>query len=310
MKKISMLLIFIIIISFNFALANFDGSVAESFASGTGSQNDPYHINSPEQLALLSQNVNQGNRYYGKYFVLDNDIDLNNVEWTPIGNYKNTFSGFFDGQNHIVNNLKITNTIDYDLENGDCIAYVGLFGRTSSIQNLSVNGEINIIKNDVDYMYIYAGGICGNSYGTIINCHNKCNVYVSCVTNSSNVYVGGIAGQVSSDGLLSTNNCSNEGDVYGCAVNIVRCGGIAGSGFKKVENCNNRGTIIGEFEEYAHCNHAVCVGGILGQGNGTFLNNCYNSGEITGLDRVRWNYWKFRYRKCYKLLEHWKNNCH
>ncbi len=218
-KAIIMMLVFMAIFSWGFALANYDGSVADSYASGTGSENDPYHINSPEQLALLAKSVNDGNRYFDKYFVLDNDIDLNNVEWTPIGSWEYSFRGIFDGNNHSVTNIKITELYVYK-SNTYYIACVGLFGRAYDIQNLSVEGEINIDKNDLEYMHICVGGICGKSQGKISNCYNNCKINVSCASESSIVNVGGVVGEVTGTGEdilnkdLLIDNCNNQADIY------------------------------------------------------------------------------------------------
>lgn len=76
-----------------------NGGAAESFR-GSGSQNDPYQINSAEELALLSLKVRNGESFSGKYFQLTQDIRLNDTasygqwesapplrHWTPIGGY-------------------------------------------------------------------------------------------------------------------------------------------------------------------------------------------------------------------------------
>lgn len=44
-----------------------------------------YEISSADQLAGLSQLVNEGKSFKGKTVSLTDDIDLNNKEWTPIG---------------------------------------------------------------------------------------------------------------------------------------------------------------------------------------------------------------------------------
>ena len=68
-------------------------------------------------MNYFSQKVNGGKSFSGKTVVLDEDIDLNNKEWTPVGQTGATqFSGTFDGQNHIICNLSITNND----EGGNC----------------------------------------------------------------------------------------------------------------------------------------------------------------------------------------------
>ena len=52
--------------------AAWDGTtVATAFASGTGTEADPYVIATPEQLAYLAQSVKNHETYEGKYFVLE-----------------------------------------------------------------------------------------------------------------------------------------------------------------------------------------------------------------------------------------------
>ena len=67
--------------------------------------------------------------FSGKYYELIADLDLADIEWTPIGTIR--FSTFFDGKNHTIKGLAI-----HSDENN-----IGLFGYVSSesyIKNLKV----------------------------------------------------------------------------------------------------------------------------------------------------------------------------
>ena len=72
-------------------------------------------------LAQFSKMVNEGNTFQGKTVKLTADIDLENQEWTPIGDdgYNNLFSGTFDGNGKTISGLQITSAND---------GFVGLFG--------------------------------------------------------------------------------------------------------------------------------------------------------------------------------------
>ena len=59
-----------------------DASVAEGFASGDGSKEDPFVISTPAQLAYFAKSVNGGNDYKDKYITLDRDIRLGDEEFT------------------------------------------------------------------------------------------------------------------------------------------------------------------------------------------------------------------------------------
>ena len=64
---------------------SWDGTAASGFAYGSGTSSSPYVIETAEQLAYLAQSVNSGNSYSGKYISLESNIDLCNINWTPIG---------------------------------------------------------------------------------------------------------------------------------------------------------------------------------------------------------------------------------
>ncbi len=95
------------------------------------------------------------NAYTGATFKLTKDIDLNNNEWLPIGRRAVRFNATFDGQNHIVNNVKIGND-GTDTNNKPKVPmYVGFFGATgyaANIKNLGVVGVDIKYKNTSNNM--------------------------------------------------------------------------------------------------------------------------------------------------------------
>jgi len=69
-------------------IPTWDGSVSTQFAGGSGTEDDPYLITTPAELAYLSHEVNNSHRdFYNEYFLLASDLDLSGLEWIPIGNY-------------------------------------------------------------------------------------------------------------------------------------------------------------------------------------------------------------------------------
>ncbi|MBQ3435177.1 MAG: hypothetical protein IJG24_09070, partial [Selenomonadaceae bacterium] len=120
-----------------------------------------YLISTVEDLQALATYVNAGNTCAGYTFKLADDLDLDGVSWTPIGSGNvRYFLGTFDGQGHIIRNLKVE-TSGY--------ARAGLFGdlgyyndKGGTIQN------VNLINANVKSNR--AGGIVGTNYGTIDNC--------------------------------------------------------------------------------------------------------------------------------------------
>ncbi len=125
-----------------------DGTVAASFGGGDGSESDPYQIKSAAQFAFLAKEINsiKNQSYKGKVFSLLCNIDLNHIEWTPIGNIMDPFDGIFYGNQHVIKNLTIisdaSSTIqplvtDLDLE----FYALGLFGSCQNvvIQDLDID---------------------------------------------------------------------------------------------------------------------------------------------------------------------------
>jgi len=212
-----------------------------------------YNIYTAEQLRSIAYMVNvKGNTFAGKTVRLQADIDLMNKEWIPIGgnvlsesSTRPSFSGTFDGNGHIITNLRITS--------GNL--YVGLFGFASGarIQNVGLENGMVIGKEKVAGL---VGGIRGAT--RVTDCYNKLNI-------SGSTSVGGLVGMIGGSGS-SVKNCYNAGTVdaaYLTAAGIV--GYVASDGANTVvENCYNLG---------------VQSPGIIGDVNGSVttakMTNCY-----------------------------------
>lgn len=123
-----------------------------------------YAVSTVEGLKWIANQVNTGKNYFeGKTIVLANDIDLNNVEWTPIGSMTQDhgFMGNFDGNNKTIKNLNITE-IEPD---ADVAVYAGLFGLTEgsatksnfvknlTIENVNIESEGDIASALIAYAY-------------------------------------------------------------------------------------------------------------------------------------------------------------
>lgn len=240
--------------------ALWDGSVAEGFAAGDGTSENPFIIQNASQLAYLAQTVNEGNNYRGKYIRLDADIQLNDytkenwilgaVQWTSIGGYPyqngiysdtSDFGGDFDGNNHVISGLYM-DTPDQ--------SSVGLFGFNNwgVIRNLTVTDSFLRGRNGV-------GAIAGNSNGgELHNCHSDATVIG---TRS----VGGLAGTGS-----DFYSCTFDGYVHG----FSGVGGIAGNA-STLDYCQSteNATVIGSYT----------VGGVVGVGT---CNNCENYASVIG----------------------------
>lgn len=245
---------------------DWDGTYAKKLTAGTGTKDDPYLIETAEQLALLSTSIyNQSNptAYSKCCFKLTTDIDLKYKEWIPIGSCllngkvstQSTFVGSFDGDGHTISGLKVT-AVTTDEES---IAYVGLFGTVGpnytdqtipSIQNLivrdakidaGVTGDDNesqgagILAGQLS-LWQLAGG--GSHKAKIKNCRVSGTIHQ--MDGTTTKYVGGLVGHIQG---------------------------------AEVTNCNANVTIDTQNE---------CVGGLLGYALGTNVENSYCKGSIKG----------------------------
>ena len=240
-----------------------DGTIASGFAGGTGTEKDPYQINTAEELAYFAKSVNGGKWYDREYIILKNNINLNDREWTPIGNNGNFFRGNFDGGNHTVTGMRISNS---------SADYVGLFGEckrhniNSAIKNITVkNSDINGKR--------FVGAIVGRAEEiNIENCRSIAN------TINSEKNVGGICGYFGGYSGGKVSRCYNSSKVTG----NDSAGGIAGTGDRCIaEDCLNTGeiTIIGK-------NYQSTGGGIFGFFNDSIasasITACVNLGKVSG----------------------------
>ena len=216
-------------------------TIADGFAVGTGTENNPYQINTAAELAYFAKSVNGGQWYDGEYIILKNNINLNNQEWIPIGNDRNSFRGNFDGGNHTVTGMRISNS---------SADYVGLFGEctryniNSAIKNITVENSVITGKVHVGAIIGYAGEI------NIENCQSVGN------TVNGNKKVGGISGSVvgSVSSAAKIVQCYNSSTVTG----EYFVGGIVGAGNRCIaENCLNTGEIKGNY-------YGSAGGGIFG----------------------------------------------
>ncbi len=184
-----------------------DGTVGTSFGGGTGTSGDPYIIASGAQLAYLAQQVNAGTTYSSKYFKQTSDIDLNSLEWTPIGIYISSsgsnkqFAGTYDGDGNIIANLKINQSFSGTSSNNKGF---GLFGFVAgTVKNLGLT-DVNVsaanTSTSTSNGNAYVGGIAGylghSSYssGYIYNSYAEGTVYASTNNSSARCASGGLCG--------------------------------------------------------------------------------------------------------------------
>ena len=287
------------------------------FGGGDGSQWNPYRIETAQHLANLAYMVNEkSENYKDNYFILTNDITLNEQAlnplgtqlnytedsyrlWTPIGVYgtkkKYAFQGVFDGEGHTIRGMVCINTDGERILNG-------LFGATYQATIMDLNlvdcyvGTKTTKDNHQDY-----GILSGTStYSTYINCNvSKALVDVNADSNYfwsfCSVYVGGMIGgcDISTDivTVTSMTNCSYGGNIYVTIDNRTRelsVGGLLGyqnddtkdDNILLLTNCSTRGDIVVKSKNYYS---QLLIGGLSGKSTRGYseIKGCSNYMNLT-----------------------------
>lgn len=268
---------------------------AETFAGGSGTEDDPFQISEPGHLVLLHELMQKGNGYnninnldatddsydiyvYGHYILTD-DIFLNDTAdydnwdqvapiygWDSIGTdlkFK-SFHGTLDGNGHKIVGMYIDGDISQRVK--DPSGYItpgfGLFALLSgTVKNLIMEKAYICVSGYSSSAGLIAGESNYNFSALIENCTVSGTI---ALYNSSDA--GGVVG--------FGHKCS----IIGCTsdVTIIQLddgdgiiGGISGYG-GSVDNCIFTGTLYGNDS----------VGGILGLGD--LAKDCVNMGTIRG----------------------------
>jgi hypothetical protein len=219
-----------------------------------------YEINNAKQLVWFEKMVNTTGRD-SINAVLTADIDLEGIEWTPIGFGGKTYTGTFDGAGFTISNFILSTTGDSS----------GLFGTVKGgavIKNFTIEGTITSNNHQ------YVGGVAGNATGdvTISGIYSKVNIICSKSRH------GGILGAQTGAGTVNIDRCVYSGsiDAQGVTGNF---GGFVGltlnntSAKVNISNCLFLGSIT---------NAGDNAGGFVGYTRGcyTTIKNCLSYGTI------------------------------
>lgn len=245
------------------------GDVAEKFASGFGTQDAPYIIESAPEFALLAKVINENQAAYkNAYFALGNNINLGGKTWVPIGNsINNPFGANFDGRGYTVSNFKMASG-----------QYGGLFGvvLNGNIKNLNIyNFEfIYTFTNSTKAYPAYAGVLAA-----YVRAENGGNVEIS------GIKIGeGKFNVTANIGYISKNPDPNDptsgnmyaGNIAGFAIGLSR-------GTVNIHDCFATNAV-----SVTNNNGYAYSGGIVGKlytgsGSGACLTRCYNTGKVSAI---------------------------
>ncbi len=266
--------------------------------SGAGLEHDPYKVSSLEHLCWISENPES----WSSYFVQTASINASNTKFwneadhdnnpktkvrpmgfSPIGkNALQDFTGSYNGQNHVIENLYINRPIQ---NNVGLFGYVQTYSHKKSIRNVrlvnvKITGKTNV------------GGLMGfNNHTRVEHC------FVSGNVQGEQSLCGGLIGEMtyhaSVSGSTFHGTVTGWGDHIGglvgkCKKSVIERstakGGVSGYG-------NNVGGLIGLADnseiKLNYTNAKVSAkgghtGGLLGYMKRSTLNNSYSTGALSG----------------------------
>lgn len=279
--------------------ATFPNIVADSFAGGSGVEQDPFLIENPSQLRRMAYVVNEYNAgnlradnidYSKAYYKLTADIDMTGLtDWEPIGSSPCTtdlqmpendiFSGSFDGDGHSIKGFSLL----HRSTTPNC-AY-GLFGilGSATISNLEIEADIHLYCSADRGESIALGALAGVAHGATIS---NCSFSGKCLAEYDNepgaTMVGGIVGALN---LGTIQNCTatiHEENILLAYGDSPQVGGIVGYGSAgDITGCE--AIIEGELAAKVRTTHtgadiiqgtSAIVGGIAGASFGADISGC------------------------------------
>ena len=216
-------------------------------------------ITTAEEFAAIGQNKDEAK--WSANYVLGNDIDVNGVKLSSIGDYEIPYTGKFSGDGHTISHV--------DMTKENAVYSSGLFAQIGD--QLSKSGKVILLaaKGDIVSSSFDAGGICGNlSVGEIYGCS-----FTGTVKGAS---AGGISGSVGQKVMIS--QCFFTGDVQGRSAAAGICG-MSGAVGGIVNHCISIATIdTTEDDDY--------LAGITNSGD-LDATNCYFNKDICKADDKR-----------------------
>ena len=283
---------------------------------GNGTEEDPYTINSIEDLVSFADSVTNGNTYEEEYVKLNQSLDFKSDKsyvnpsrenyygytgklkealttgegFKPIGttilktgvatDTSNSFCGVFDGNGKQIKNCYMNNAVSGSERNFYGLFGFGLYGKIENFGLVEV--DYNLVNNIEDNTVAGGTGISGLGqycFGEIVNCYVTGKI-TETVNSNHDVYCAGIV--CNNWGIIE--NSYNLATINGILTNKSTERGCLSAGISvnndaetaKIKNCYN----LGEINVKANSGLWAGTGGIVCTQTSGTIENCFNSGSI------------------------------
>lgn len=226
--------------------------------------------------------------------ILKESIDLSEVcgaevNWKPIGDIGNLYTGVFDGNGKTIKNLYINDHSDWTAVTESFWSTYGFFGYTkdATIKNLTMAGSITSDCKGNNYSTV-AGGVCGVLSGsTMTNCHSSVSINIKVKnigTDYGGIDAGGIVGSLSFGSRIERSTSSSEVRAEfeapaGTYALMCLIGGIVGDSYESdIINCHHDSGTVSAYSDNYWCH----VGGIAGLARFGEVFGCVNNSPVQG----------------------------
>ncbi len=212
-------------------------------------------IRTADELQAMQDNL------AGKY-ILMNNIDLEGFDWNPVGiDYRNVFTGEFNGNGHVIQNLTIK------LRGAN---YNALFGRTegAKIENVGIENVQLVSETEDAYgssiasIIAYAGGT------TVTNCYAAGSFHDAKISGR----IGGLVAYAENTNISA---CYTDVDIIAKnrLFDKTYAGGLVGEmEYGSVNNSFSHGNIVTSEITYS--------GGFAAYLDSGFITNCFATGDV------------------------------
>jgi The GLUG motif len=207
---------------------------------GQGTSEMPYEIDDITQLLTITK----AGLLRQKHIILMTDLDLAEIVWPQAA--LPDFSGTFDGNGHVIKNLKVSGN-----------SYLGLVGRLDEGGTILNLGLLDV---DIAGRGDNVGGLVGcNLRGHVLNCHS-----IGRIAGDRNI--GGLVGD-NHDGTVSASRSAAK------VAGDSSVGGLVGQNSGNISDCYSTGEAVGD--------GLGAVGGLVGSSYGR-IRNCYSLAQVSG----------------------------
>jgi len=252
------------------------------YNGGTGTPEDPYLINTPEQFMQIGLHPED----WDKHFALTTDISMKRYEpseWNPIGSWEVPFTGVFDGHGHKISEFRAHAPVFAAVAANGLVQHLTMVDPVLRAQQASVaalvgylgdyNGpearvfDCHVINADIrgpmnDHGYWDVGAIVATNNGEIRRCSAT----------------GSVLGRRNAGGLVGATGCfadiRESFSLCRVAALIEKAGGLVGDNhdYGRVKDCYAQGPVLG----------SAMVGGLVGD-NGDLSQGGITTSYSTGL---------------------------